>query len=163
MYKKLVGLNDKYSISNQGVLINNKTGYVIKPILDKYGYNRVSIYVNGKKKFYYSHRLVAIYFIPNPENKPQVNHLNRIRTDNRLENLEWTTCKENIRHSFIAGRKGFSLKGEKAVNSILKHSDIVVIKKMIADGYKISEIAKKYPVSYSTIYSIKSGKNWKQP
>lgn len=60
------------------------------------GYDTVSFYYNNKRKREYVHRLVANVFIPNPKNKPQVNHINGIRNDNRLENLEWVTASENI-------------------------------------------------------------------
>ena len=72
----------------------------------KRGYYEVGLRKNGIKKYYLVHRLVAQEFIPNPENKPQINHKNGIKTDNFIENLEWVTNSENILHAYrVLGRK----------------------------------------------------------
>jgi hypothetical protein len=67
------------------------------------GHGYISCTVNRKK--IYTHRIIAMAFIPNPENKPQVNHINNIRSDNRIENLEWCTIKENIAHCIKQNRQ----------------------------------------------------------
>ncbi len=70
------------------------------------GYNMIYLEANGMLLKTTVHRIVAQHFIPNPENKPEVNHKNGIRNDNRLDNLEWCTTSENIKHSFsVLGRK----------------------------------------------------------
>lgn len=90
---------DDYEITRDGEIINKHNGHKVKPQLNSKGYLRVCI--GGKLKFV--HRLVAEKYIPNPENKPQVNHKNCIKTDNRVDNLEWVTNQENRDHMVANG------------------------------------------------------------
>jgi len=88
-----------------------KTPLVLKIRQNKQGYGYLSVFDNLKNRSCSKtvHRLVALTFIPNPLNLPQVNHKNGIKTDNRVENLEWCTSKENVNHSIetgLAGRVG---------------------------------------------------------
>ena len=88
---------ENFLISNNGKLYNIKTKRLLKPRLSNTGYLRYHLSVGGKRYNMAAHRLVAIAFIPNPENKPTVNHKNEDKTDNRVENLEWfTNAEQNI-------------------------------------------------------------------
>lgn len=89
-----------YEVSNLGNVRNSLTGYILKGRLSKSGYLQVSIVLKetNKQANRYIHRLVAIYFLENPENKREVNHKNGDKIDNRVENLEWVTSSENQLH-----------------------------------------------------------------
>jgi hypothetical protein len=89
-------------LSNGKIRIQSYKGIIMKPIVSKFGYLMIMLN-NGKSKNCSVHRLVAKAFIPNPENKKEVNHKNGVKTDNRVQNLEWCTHSENIHHAHKTG------------------------------------------------------------
>lgn len=107
IWKPVVGFEGLYEVSSKGVvksiprmIIRNKGSYfskgkILSPYKDENGYLYVSLCKNGKPKSFFVHRLVALAFIPNPESKPHIDHINTITFDNRVENLRWCTPFEN--------------------------------------------------------------------
>lgn len=96
-----------YQINTNGEVFN-KYGKIIKQQTNRYGYKYINIYNNGVAKIETIHRLLCTTYLPNPLNKPQVNHINGIKDDNRLENLEWVTASENGKHSYKIGKSKIS-------------------------------------------------------
>jgi hypothetical protein len=103
--------NYDYSISNFGNVKNNKTGKIIKPQLDDKGYYKVGLHKNGGRKKFKVHRLVGIAFIPNPKNKPQIDHIDNIKTNNNVNNLRWCTNSENNQNKGITKNNTSGVKG----------------------------------------------------
>lgn len=98
-------------IKNKGGLTIHLKGKIIVQKVHKCGYTQVALCKDGKCKFKLVHRLVAEAFIPNPDNLPQVNHINETKTCNRLDNLEWVSAKDNINHGTAIQRMTKKLKG----------------------------------------------------
>lgn len=87
---------DRYLISDKGEVYSFDSGRILKPETTFKGYYRYHLTNNGKSKKMKAHRLVALAFIPNVENKPQIDHINGIKTDNRVSNLRWCDNRENM-------------------------------------------------------------------
>lgn len=158
VWKDINGYEGLYQVSNLGNVKSLKYGKerILKPDVSKFGYLFVDLCKNNICKSFRVHRLVAIVFIPNLENKEQVNHINGIKTDNMVQNLEWVTAKENIQHAYDNGLK-YAQKGEKHINSKLTNEQVLSIKK---DNRTQKEIAKDYNVSFQQISRIKRGERW---
>ena len=173
-WKDIEGQEGYYMISNLGRLktidrvITKSNGFeyklkgrVIKTHIDKdNGYERTTLPVDGRRKTAFIHRIVAKAFIPNPENKATVNHKNSIRSDNRVENLEWCTYKENTLHAKNKGR----LKQPKGVNHVrakLKESNIQEVYDLYKKGLSKSEIGRRFGISAGAVYHIVHRKTWK--
>jgi hypothetical protein len=135
--------------TRNGVRIVKATKY------PKTGYMYVDLCKDGKVKKFTVHRLVALNLIPNPENKPQVNHINGNKTDNRVENLEWCTRSENQKHSIQIGLR--TTKGEKNSQSKLNEQDVLYIRNSKEKG---SILAKKFNISHPTICDIRKYRSW---
>lgn len=110
IFRDIKGYEGRYQVSNMGRVWSIKRQIYLKPASNGRGYLVVCLTAkNGKRKLERVHRLVALTFIPNPEGKPQVNHINEDKTDNRVSNLEWMTAKENINYGTRNERSAQSL------------------------------------------------------
>lgn len=123
------------------------------------GYPYFCLLNNGKKTQVHLHRILAELFLEKEPGKTHVNHKNGIRTDNRLENLEWCTHQENRLHACRVLDKG---RGSQNGNSVLNEKQVKEIKKLLASGNSLRSIAKLFGVAKGTISFIKQGKTWSQ-
>lgn len=136
----------------------NVSGKILKGRVGRHGYLIVAIYKNQTRCDISIHRLICLTFLDNPEQKPYVNHKNCIKYDNRLENLEWCTQKENIAHAWANGKmktcKGKFL-GTKSVHSKLTEDQVVEMRTLYASGgYTHKYFADKYNMSRRHIGDI---------
>ena len=175
IWRDIKGYKGYYQISNLGrikslqrkVPVNRKgqktflktvKERILKQKTNKYGYKVVDLRRNGHDHRLV-HRLVAQMFIPNPENKPVVNHLDGNKINNNATNLEWATVSENTQHSYDNMLQVMGV-GEENPGSKLTEQDVLGIWELRRKGFIMKDIADKYDVSLSNISLIIRGKTW---
>lgn len=118
IWKDIPGYEGKYQVSNTGEIRSLKFGKIkiLKQYTDKCGYNVLTLSENGKRKNHFVHRLVAMTFIPNPNNLPQVNHKDENKANNCVDNLEWCSRKYNMNYGTRNERASERMCGENNPN-----------------------------------------------
>lgn len=175
-WKDIKCFENLYQISNEGKVKSLGNGFkscghekILKPGISTSGYLFVNLYKDKTHLHKDIHRLVALMFIPNPENKPCVNHKNGIKTDNNVNNLEWCTYYENNNHAYKMGlhnksnlflsKNKLDHKGSKNPQSKLKEKEVIEI--LSIDNMPLKKIAEKYNVSVTLIFKIRKRELWK--
>lgn len=165
VWKDVVGYEGKYQCSNLGnvlSLLRSKSNRGIRKMalcMSADGYYQVGLRSVRGKKVHRVHRLIANTFIPNVLNKPYINHKNGIKTDNRIENLEWCTDSENKLHAYANGL--MNREGEKHHLAKLSEKDVLDIRrKYVKNEYGYKRLAKEYSVDQKCIVKIINRENW---
>jgi len=167
IWKEIEGYNGRYKVSSLGRV---KSLVKKKPIIMKASasgpkgkqYRSVMLTGNGKYKRMKVSRLVATAFKENPENKPCVNHINGIKTDDRACNVEWNTYSENNKHAFDTGLKDPTiLIGDDNGNARTTSNKVLLIREEYSGGeYTYKQLSLKYDLSESQIGNIVTGESW---
>lgn len=163
MTKDVVGFEGLYTVDDLGNVYSVRNNKILKRVVFPSGYVYVHLCKNGTGKCVRLHRLVAEHFIPNPNNYEQVNHINGIKTDNYVDNLEWCDCFYNMNHAKQNGL--FRTDGENNPSAKLTWNDVYEIRRTYIRGSKkngTKALAKKYNVTNVMIGKIVRNECWKE-
>lgn len=156
-----------YNIDTFGTIYNTKSGHIISKHQTDQGYIRSPLQYRGKNIPFHVHRLVALTFIPNYENKPVVNHKDGDKSNNYVTNLEWATYKENTEHAIRTGLMNpytteNKARGVDSGKNIHPEELIHNVCKLLEKGKGPTEISRLIPeIDIKSVDSIKRGNNWK--
>lgn len=165
-WRDVVGYEEYFSVSSEGRVYSKRTNKLLSLSKTKSGYLIFTTRFGSRESrtiTFRVHRLVAEAFIPNPDNKPQVNHINAVKDDNRKVNLEWVTPKENMEHARDMGLLSTRV-GKYNPSSKLRKRDIHYIRENFKSGdrnFGARALGRMFGVDKVTIMDVINGKTWK--
>ena len=161
IWEDIDGYGGDYQVSNFGRVksFKHRKPLIMKPGVDAYGYPQVGLCRNNKHNSHKIHRLVAMAFIPNPLNKPEINHIDGCKSNNHVDNLEWVTAQENSRHAYATGLQ-VARQGEDGTTAKLTNKQAEFIRNN-PDGLTCRQLAKMFGVAETTIGLIQRGKSFR--
>lgn len=148
---------NRYIVNSDGSIISKRLGRPLKPYKGTSGYLRFMLYTESGPTNKAVHRAVAERYIPNPEDKPEVNHIDGNKENNAVSNLEWVTHKENIKHAYTLGLK--CNRGSAHEGAKLTASNVRFIR-FESEGIKNKTLAVCFNVHEETISRIRRGISW---
>jgi hypothetical protein len=164
IWKPAFGFEEYFLISNQGNIFSKRTNKILKQNIQGTGYSCIVTRLNGRQSKAICiriHRIVALSFIDNPNDLPEVNHKDGNKLNNSTLNLEWVSSSENKFHAYETGLK-IPIKGEKHNSSILTEEDVSRIKELyIPKIFGKRKISKLLGLSIHAVDGVLRGKSWK--
>ncbi|MGF2656465.1 NUMOD4 motif-containing HNH endonuclease [Serratia marcescens] len=159
IWKPVKGYEERYEVSDQG-RVRNTHHRVLTPSKHRDGYLHVKLCNNGKLRNLFVHRLVATAFIPTAKNKPEVDHIDGVKRNNSVSNLEWVDRRENMKRAVLNGRLTFpDNSGEK--NGMAKITEAIAREiKVLGGSVSQTEIGRRYGISRRAVGMIISGARW---
>ena len=159
-WKPVVGFETVYEVSRLGEVRRKGSSENRKKQLTHKGYFKVFLYDGDTKRAEFVHRIVARAWIPNPDQKPNINHKNGIKTDNRAKNLEWCTTLENNGHAKEL-KLYKPLRGSEHGNAALTEEIVLEMRRLRSQGYTYQSIAELYSVDTNTARRAINKMTWK--
>lgn len=159
-WKQIDG-HERYFVSSHGRIKNSDGKVLVGFLKTRKGYYKAQLWKGNKRiKTPFVHRLVAIAFIPNPDNLPQVNHKDTNKLNNHVDNLEWCTNQHNADHAMAHGLM-VSFKGEKHPKATITLRQAREIRMAILNkNFTRAQLCKKYGVSVHIVKDIRNGRSW---
>lgn len=151
----------RYQVSNTGLIRNVKSGLIRKLRPNKRGYMTVDYYIHGKRFYRKVHRLVAIAFIPNPKNLPQINHKHGDKNDNNAQQLEWCTQAFNNEHALETGLRTLPHGTDHWQSKLTDQQIFEIREKYKPREYTHARLAEEYGVSQALISLVMTGNSHK--
>jgi predicted DNA-binding protein YlxM (UPF0122 family) len=158
-WKPVEGFEDRYKVSSKGRVYSIVRKSYCKPKIDKDGYHEYVLWDGKKSTYRRGHRLVALHFIPNPDNLPLVNHIDHTKDNNDYRNLEWCTVAYNTHYS---ARKALLDKGKKNISCLTTEDCKEIIRLYLEEDYTYKQIVEKFNMTCegSEIADMISGRRY---
>lgn len=149
IWKDIEGYEGMYKISNKSRVKSYQRGKIkiMRHTVNTAGYHIVELSKNNERKSFRVHRLLAQAFVPNPDNKPVINHINGTKDDNSLNNLEWVTTSENIHHAYMTGLRQ---SGDQSPNRKVSDAQVLFMRNLYrSEHFLLRELSQLFGISES--------------